>query len=172
MATFNWIIYPSGPNFTISSTSNPFAIDFANTTLTLVDENSPNERYTFDTPVQKVGFPDFKTKCYFNGTRFTGNLYTKKPKSYSGNENSTSTATSPSASSAATPLSTGSTTGVNAGEFKEWEYAIDAAETISGGLDTPACYSYTDGENGARIDSGPAQAPGNECSCSYQNYGP
>ena len=172
MATFNWIITPAttsdpNPNFTISSTDNPFAINFANAPLKLLGAGTDDERYTFTTMVQKAVFPSFSVKCYYNETQFTANMYTKKPKSYP--PGSTASA------SAAAPASTsGSAAGAPPGaSFATWHFAIDATQSIGGGVDVPACYNMDNGQVGSRVMSGYSIQPAQDfCSCAYKNYNP
>ena len=171
-ATFNWIISATGPgaspSFTISSTDNPFAIDFSDATLSLIDQGSDQERYTFTTIVQKAVFPTFNVKCFYNETRFSANMYTKKPKSYPTNSTAATT------SSAATPAAPTDGAGVpSGGAFANWNYAVDATQSIGGGVDVPACYSMNNGVMGNRITDGYTVEPaGNFCSCAYKNYDP
>ena len=164
-ATFNWIISAANStsdptsNLTISSTNNPFSIDFSNAALTLVDAGTDNERYTFTTTVQKAVFPTFNVRCDYNDTQFTADLYTSKPKSYP--SNSTSNATS---SAAGTPAG---------GAFADWNYAVDATQDIGGGVDVPACYDLVNGLPGDRVTSGYSVMPAADfCSCAYKNYDP
>lgn len=170
-ATFNWIISAadanssSASNLTISSTDNPFAIDFSNATLTLVDSGTDNERYTFSTTVQKAVYPAFNVKCDYNDTLFTADLYTNKPKSYPSNSTSAS-ATSSAASATSSAAAT-------SGAFANWNYAVDATQAIGGGVDVPACYSLNNGQPGDRVTSGYDVMPAADfCSCAYKNYDP
>lgn len=178
-ATFNWIISesnsPSDPSsaassLTISSTDNPFSIDFSNATLTLVDAGTENERYTFTTIVRKSVFPTFSVRCDYNDTRFTADLYTSMPKSYPSNSSSSASATS----SAATAMATDGAAGAPAGgRFAEWKYAVDATQSVGGGVDVPACYTWQNGQVGSRVTTGYDAMPAADfCSCAYKNYDP
>ena len=174
-ATFNWIISAansssnSRSNLTISSTNNPFAIDFSNATLILVDAGTDNERYTFTTTVQKAVYPSFNVRCYYNDTLFTADLYTSKPNSYPNNSTSAG-ATSSAAGAAATDGAAGAPAG---GAFADWNYAVDATQSIGGGVDVPACYSLNNGQPGDRVTSGYTMMPAADfCSCAYKNYDP
>jgi len=168
-ATFNWIIAASGPNFTIASTDNPFAINFSNATLSLLDPGSADERYTFTTTVQKVVFPSFAVKCFYNTTQFTADLYTKKAKSYPSNSTSAS-ATASAAGAAETNGAAGAPAG---GAFAEWNFAVYATQSIGGGVDVPECYNLNNGQTGSRVTSGYTVEPaGDFCSCAYKNYHP
>jgi len=169
MATFNWIIAASGPNLTISSTNNPFAIDFSNATLSLLDQGSTNERYTFTTTVQKVVFPLFNVRCFYNTTQFTADLYTKKAKSYPSNSTSASAKSLP--AGAAEP--SGAAGAPAGGAFVDWNFAVDATQSIGGGEDVPECYNMNNGQTGSRVTSGYTVEPaGDFCSCAYKNYDP
>ena len=171
---FNWIISATGPgsspNFTISSTDNPFAIDFFNATLNLLDAGSDQERYKFTTTLQKAIFPSFGVKCFYNETQFTADMYTKKPKSYPANSTSPSSSASATLSASTTAPSAGAPPG---GNFGEWGYAVDATQSIGGGVDVPACYDYSNGQIGDRVTDGYSVEPAEEfCSCAYKNYDP
>ena len=169
MATFNWIISASSSdNFTISSTDNPFAIDFSNATLTLHDPGSPEERYSFTTTVQKVVFPSFNVKCFYNDTQFSADMYTKKPKSYPPDSASpTSSAIEAVSTTAVGPNPAGTSA------FSNWNFAVDATQSIGGGIDVPACYDWVDGQVGSRLTSGYTVQPAEDfCSCAYKNYDP
>lgn len=174
MATFNWIITASDPkspttNFTISSTNNPFSINFDDAALTLQSKGTDNERYTFKTTVQKVVFPAINVKCFYNDTQFAVNIYTKKPKSYPPNSGGGDTTVSaiagqPSGGAAGAPAG---------GAFGDWQYAVDATQSISGGVDVPACYNVNNGQTGNRITEGYTIQPAQDfCSCAYKNYDP
>ena len=167
-ATFNWIINSTSPStFTISSTDNPFAIDFSNASLTLLDADTPTERYTFTTTVQKQVFPSFSVKCFYNTTQFSADLYTKRAKSYPANSSSASTS-SPAA--AATSGAAGAAAG---GVFANWDFAVDATQSIGGGEDVPACYNTDNGVVGSRVTDGYTVEPSTDfCSCAYKNYDP
>lgn len=167
-ATFNWIISAanstSAPasNLTISSTNNPFSINFSNATLTLVDAGTDNERYTFTTTVIKAVFPSFSVRCDYNNTQFTADLYTGKPKSYPSNT-----------TSAASSSATGAAGAPAGGAFAEWDYAVDATQDIGGGVDVPACYNLVNGQPADRVTSGYTVMPAADfCSCAYKNYDP
>ncbi|KAL9125508.1 MAG: hypothetical protein Q9217_005295 [Psora testacea] len=167
-AQFNWIITATNttpaaaPNFTISSTNNPFAIDFKDASLNLMDEGTDTERYTFETQVQKIVFPtnSFAIKCFYNDTQFSADLYTKKTRTFPSN------ATTSPINAASATTRTG-----NGASYAEWEFAVDAAQSIGGGVDVPDCYQYNNRQIGAKITSGYEEQELNEfCSCTYRNY--
>ena len=169
MAIFNWIITDTSPtakNFSISSTNNPFAVTFANTSLTLVDAGTDNERYTFKaSSVPKITFPAANIKCYYNETTFSGDLYTKKPKTYPSGASASSAAPAAATSAAG---GSGSGSGV---AYADWGFAVDAQQSIGGGVDVPECYSWNNGADGSRVEQGYSTQPmGSFCSCAYANY--
>ena len=168
-AQFNWIISTtnstpiSSPNFTISSTNNPFSIDFTNTSLILMDAGQDTERYSFTTTVPKIVYPttSLSIKCFYNQTQFSGNLYTKKPK------------TAPSGAAAASSTSTASAAASTGDAFAEWNFAVEATQSIGGGVDVPDCYQYNNGQTGARVTQGYEERDaGQFCSCAYKNDNP
>lgn len=160
LTTFNWIITStdrSNANFLISSTDNPFALSFANASLTLVDSGSSSEAYTFTVPtLQKVVIPTealtpdgMTDTCYFNNTVFTAKLYTKMPKTY--------------------PAAGTGASGIKEVDGQGWPYAMSAQQTISAGTGVPDCYKSVDGADGDHV--GLAALGSGQCACAYQNYG-
>ena len=177
MVIFNWIITASNSSshneYSISSTNNPFAIDFANVSLALVDEDLSTERYTFSVLLDKVVVPQVSitsdnsvAACFFNSTQFDASLYTKLPKSYPANSTSTGSASLPSA--------TTNGSGTLAGSFEAWPYAVEVTQSINGGSSVPECFKTSNGNVGARISENlTADAgSGNVCSCEYKNWDP
>lgn len=170
LATFNWIITASATssgNYTISSTDNPFAINFVNASLRLLDANAATERYHFQIPINKLVVPSAAitsdnqmATCFFNGTIFEANLYTKIANTYPpASSSNTSAAASPSSSAG--------------GGFGSWPHAVEVTQTIGGGIGVPDCFEVMDGNLGARISQGlTAQVAGDMCSCAYKNYDP
>ncbi|SLM37960.1 hypothetical protein LPUS_07971 [Lasallia pustulata] len=170
LATFSWVITASATsrgNYTISSTENPFAINFVNASLRLLDANAATERYHFRVPINKTVVPSAAitsdnqmANCFFNGTIFEANLYTKLPKTY---PPASSSGTSAAASPSSTP----------GGAFGSWPYAVEVTQTIGGGNGVPDCFEVVNGNPGAQITAGlAAQAAGEMCSCAYKNYDP
>ncbi len=168
MATFNWIITAadqesSSTDFVISSTDNPFALDFTNVSMRLVDAGLSSERYTFSVTTNKTVIPSAAitrdntlATCFYNGTTFRAELYTKMSKVYQ------------SAASPSTTPDLGNSTGER---FQLWPYAIRVEESIGGGDNVPACYRTTDGNLGERITDGlSAQPSGDKCSCLYKDF--
>ena len=167
-------------NFTISTSTNPFSIDFDNVGLQLLDQGMDTERYTFQTTVQKVVFPgrSFSVKCYYNSTLLTANLYTKKPKDN----------VPASASRLLRPRSRNELLGEAEEEeeaaalekrqqsvnWSEWPYAADISQSIGGGQGVPDCYQYDPAKPdsvGDRVTAGyQTQGPGEFCSCVWENW--
>ncbi len=178
MATFNWVITPadlqslSSSNYTISSTNNPFAVDFSNVSMLLVDIGLSSERYTFSVPTKKIVIPsaaisrdNSMATCFYNDTTFQADLYTRMSRSYP---------PPASASSSAATSSSTAGSGDSASEgFKPWPYAIRVEETIGGGSNVPACYKTVNGNLGDRINDGiTEEAQKNMCGCLYKNWDP
>ena len=170
-ATFNWIISGSPADLTISSTDNPFAINFANASLKLVDGNTPNERYTFSIPNGKTVIPNgditgkgLKSACQYNNTVLQASLYTRLSSTYNPDANATS-ATGTSIAATAVPTST-------TGTFQPWPHAVSVEQKINGGTDVPSCYEVQNGKRLDRILNGLDPQPSDSaCSCLYKNYG-
>ncbi|KAK4628421.1 uncharacterized protein CLAFUR5_11830 [Fulvia fulva] len=175
-AIFNWILTNSSSdyatintastpdegvpaNLTISSTDNPLAITFENSSLTYISpsSNSSSARYTFNFVMEKAVIPSTSitgdnglSQCFFNQTIFTGTLYLSAGRTY------------PEAGSSNTTGSTG---------FQQWPYAIEISQTSPGGTDVPACYQYTNRVVGARITNDlTPQSADTQCTCEYQNF--
>lgn len=157
---FNWIITPAAINssdYLISSTNNPFALEFTNATLKLESAGESTEAYTFQLDMQKVVVPSapltadgVTTNCFYNSTTFSATLYTKKASTYS-----ITNGTSSSSSQA----------------FKPWPYAVEVSQVADGGNGTPDCYEVVNGNIGQRVTVG-TEPVSQQCVCSYQNYGP
>lgn len=167
VANFTWIITASpwdvNSDYTISTSLDPFSINFSNVSLALRDQNSNTERYTFHTPVQKVVIPTIGVKCYYNETILEASLYTRRSKTYSAGSGT---------GSASTLTSSGAAVSSSDG-FPAWEFAIEATELVGGGSNVPECYQITNGQKGNRItqDLVP-QAAGEMCNCVYRNFNP
>lgn len=57
--------------------------------------------------------------------------------------------------------------------FADWNFAVDATQSIGGGEDVPACYNTDNGILGSRVTSGYTVEPAADfCSCAYKNYDP
>ncbi|KAL8710783.1 MAG: hypothetical protein Q9225_007231 [Loekoesia sp. 1 TL-2023] len=159
IANFTWVITKSEDGFSVSSTSNPWSINFDNTPLTMVDAGTDDERYQFNTTLNKITVPSIGVNCFFNDTTMEGNLYTKKPQNYTVSGTSTSfaaTATAPASSN----------------DFQLWPYAVDVRQTIGGGQTVPECFRIQNNQRGDRITDGIVpQSASSICSCEYKNFG-
>ena len=130
--TFQWIIADPNndlSNLAISSPNNPFAIYFANTSLTLVDAGQETERYTYNASFDKV-VTSLGVYCYFNNTRFDASLYTKRPRVYP------SKASNPSPQSPTASSNPPSSPPV---PFGNWDYAVDIKHSLGGGTTVQDC---------------------------------
>ncbi|KAI9829976.1 MAG: hypothetical protein M1826_005149 [Phylliscum demangeonii] len=175
-ATFNWIISATAAtrpaNFTIRSTENPFAPMFEGLPLQLLDEDLPTERYAFLLSIDKVVIPssaitddNAAASCYYNGTTFQAELYTKKPRTYP-----SPAPLSSSASAAASSPKPASAT-AQADDFGPWPFAVRIQQLIDAGVGRPTCYKTVDGRLADRIPDGPQPRPGrSSCSCLYRNW--
>ena len=149
----------------VSSSENPFAVNFNNASMTLVDANTTTERYTFSISLSKTVIPQIpittngtQATCIFSDTVLQANLYTKMPKMF---PNSSATTTSPS-SPTATP-----------GVFTTWPFAVEISQSIGGGSNVPACYELISGNQGPLITNIITPQLNSEmCSCVYKNFDP
>ena len=136
-----------------------------------MDAGTDNERYTFKAnSVPKSVFPTPNIKCYYNETTFSGDIYTKKPKTYpsGGVAASSSISTAPAATATS---STAASSGGSSQSYADWGFAVDAAQSIGGGVDVPECYNWANGVDGDRVTNGYTSEPvGSFCSCAYANY--
>ncbi|KAL9121884.1 MAG: hypothetical protein Q9187_001565 [Circinaria calcarea] len=171
-ATFNWVIaaassdLTSNNQYTISSSNNPFAINFANAAMVLVDVNTPMERYSFSIRLDKTVVPSAPitknnsiASCFYSNTLFQGSLYTRMSNTYPASINS---------SSVSSTMGTASSS-----NFEPWPYAAEISQSISGGSRVPECYEGINSNLGDRITDGfTAQPDTDACSCLYKNYDP
>ena len=134
-----------------------------------MDEGTSNERYTFKVPsVPKIVYPSPNVKCYYNSTIFSGDLYTKKTKSYPSGAAASGTSAAP---AAATSSSSSTSDSDSSQPYADWVFAVDAAQSINGGVDVPDCFTMNNGVDGARVTKGYTVEPiSNFCSCAYANY--
>ena len=160
---FDWVITqsPAASFYYISSTNNPFSIDFSNVSLALVDQNLPTERYTFQTtldiiivPTADISGDNSVANCSFSGTLFGASLYTKKSKTIADPIGTSSTV------STVTPSSTGGA--------KAWPYAVDVMQTIGGGFNVPTCSKKSDGE--LITNSITAEPSSKLCKCEWRDF--
>jgi len=178
LATFNWVITQtdsksSSPNqYSISSTDNPFALNFSNVPMQLLDSGLSSERYTFFVTMNKTVIPSTAitndnsvATCFYHNSTFRANLFTKMSKTYP---------LPASASDSTAPPSPPAGNGNSASQgFQPWPYAIRVEEYIGGGNGVPSCYKTVKGNIGDRITDGLSpKGPENVCSCLYKNFEP
>jgi hypothetical protein len=155
LTTFNWIIKESSQgSYSISSVQNPFAINFENAAMKIVDRGGDNERYQFQVTMDKTVVPSAPISadgsaatCIYNSTTMTGYLYTKRVKNYPSSDQGAANAT-----------------------YQAWPYAVRVEQTVGGGEDVPNCYRTTNGNLGDRIGNTTATDPTTLCSCLYRNF--
>ena len=162
-ATFIWIISPSAPgsptDLSISSTDDPFAPQFTNASLQLVDQGLQTERYQFNVSFDQMVAPLNNVHCFYDGTTLEGNLYTRLTQVFS---NTSYTSTASSASPTSTPSSF-------VGGQRNWPYAVNITQFIRGGADVPNCYRMYNGTRVEQLTQGlKPQASTDVCSCHYQ----
>ena len=166
---FNWVITSSDPSSStsssaattsllISSSNNPFALTFTNASLTLVNQGTSNEAYSFSVPMEKIVVPTVaitadgsSAECVYTHTMFQASLFRRKAKTYPA--------------------------GVQSGVMTQqaygaWPYAVQIEEVIGAGSGVPECYKVNNGVRGAKVDIGTVANSRNVCMCLYQNYGP
>ncbi|CAL8583476.1 hypothetical protein XPA_009100 [Xanthoria parietina] len=157
VANFTWVITSSSPSsFAISSTSNPWSVEFPSTPLEKIKADTPEEHYHFTTTFDKTSIPSGGgIQCQYNDTLLEGFLYTKKARSY------------PSPSPAEPPSSS------SADKFEPWPYAVDIRQSVGGGQNTPQCFRMQQaGGLGDRITEGlTPKGENEECGCEYKNFG-
>ncbi|KAK5657103.1 hypothetical protein OQA88_3631 [Cercophora sp. LCS_1] len=153
-ATFNWIIQPiSASAYVISSSDNPFAPSFTNTTLVRVDANQPEERFTFSftmdkavTPSAPLGGGNELATCWFNGTRMTATIWTKLRAEYPEDIKEVETPIN------ATNL------------YRPWPFRVEVThETVV----APECRDLKGRIVGGDLRTG----EGEMCRCQYENFG-
>lgn len=153
-ANFTWVITKSGDGFSVASTNNPWSINFGETPLTMVDAGTDNERYQFNTALDKITIPSIGVNCLFNDTNLEGKLYTKKAPTY--------LSSSPLDASNSAPKD----------NFMPWPYAVDIRQSIGGGQTVPQCFRLQGNQRGDRITNGITPQPeSSACSCEYRNFG-
>ncbi|TLD38460.1 hypothetical protein E2P81_ATG01003 [Venturia nashicola] len=159
LTTFNWKISAGSTSgaYQISSSSNPFAITFSNRPLKLMNKGKSDELYTFQFQTQKEVIPSGSitddgttANCVYSDTTFTGYLYTKQAKEY------------PTA-----------VTGDGNPAFQPWPFAIRVEQIAGAGDDSPTCYTYKNGNQGARIQGNFTISDTQMlCDCIYRNWSP
>jgi len=174
-STYNWYITASSTNpnnYQISSQNNSFSsVVFTNSSLTLTDANTQNERYTFSIPhlvksvVPAVSISNDNTlsTCFYNSTTLTASLYTRM--------NATLTDSNGAQPTGMTMQSEAAGDGIVFN--KPWPGAVMIEQTANAGNEVPNCYRNVN----AKPDfAEPANVPavtggGGECSCLYMDYG-
>jgi hypothetical protein len=155
-ATFNWIITsPSPGKYEITSTDNPFGMNFKNRELELLDQGKDTEHYRFQLNTNKKTTPsqpiskedeDAEVECAFAGTWLSADLYTRKARSYPDATN----------------------TPEEEPKFPVWPYAVRVEQSAAGGENVPSCKEVS---NGKPITEGlGATDPSGSCSCLYKNW--
>ncbi|TVY83482.1 hypothetical protein LSUE1_G002711 [Lachnellula suecica] len=156
-AIFDWIISPiegTSDNYTISSTSNPFSITFANASLSLQSAGNSDEHYFFQMTMQKptlpttqLGSENVAATCYFNQTNLEGYLYTKMAKTYPTTANATDTNENQA--------------------FAAWPNAVKIEQVATSGSGTPTCLD----PSGNSLGDFSVSQQGETCDCLYINTG-
>ena len=158
LVTFQWIIAEVGDSkdYTISTSSNPFAISITNISLSLLDANTNDERYHFSlpfdqfvTPSSDISGSNRKAGCWFNQTSIEANIFTRKP------FEDTSSSLERRASSG----------------WEQWPFAVEVSQSIHGGEEVPNCYEMNNTNLGARITNGVEDQPSDAvCECEWKNF--
>ncbi|KAM5343029.1 hypothetical protein ACJ41O_013995 [Fusarium nematophilum] len=145
--TFFWIItYVNTQYYTVSSTDNPFAPSFSNLTLSLLDEDTSQERLRFAFSMDKVVVPDDKlsssnraARCTFEDTRFEATMWTRKSGGGGGEE-------------------------TDGGRFAPWPGDVEIVQRKMGESGSPTC-ADSDGDKVADIKPGSGT-----CECRYSSF--
>ncbi|TID07472.1 hypothetical protein CH35J_001263 [Colletotrichum higginsianum] len=159
LATFFWTIAASNSyTYQISSSPNPFAPQFTNETMVLLEGNSYNERLVFDfslpktvVPSEPVAADGRAVTCTFRDTEFRATLWTRRHAmvalARSGAANATAMAT----------IAADADAGVKWGQ---WPGQVEIVQTKQGG---PMCKDSAG--NAVEVAAG-----NNQCSCQYANF--
>ncbi|KAK8043589.1 hypothetical protein PG993_006019 [Apiospora rasikravindrae] len=173
-ATYFWTIAPVNSwAFQISAAPNPFVPQFANLSLTQLDANQFSERLMFSfsmhgaavVPTTALGDinnhdDDRAATCYYNDTRVTGTIWTRRPAEFPAN--------------LTTPVSNGGGREGAGGKgkpmtssttFDPWPYAVRVVQSTR---DPPDCRDADGNRVGG--DFGRPLDRAGECSCSYANF--
>lgn len=150
-ANFDWIISPpstSDSNYTISTTQNIFTILFANISLSLINEGSDNEYYSFDIPLTKstrpaapLGTSNVAAACTFSNSILRAELYTKIGRTLNDTESEGSL------------------------PFQPWPYMVKIEQTAAPSAGIPQCVDLS----GNYL--GDFSSQDGECGCEYVNTG-
>ncbi|KAH7138685.1 hypothetical protein B0J11DRAFT_22578 [Dendryphion nanum] len=155
LAVLNWEIKSSSSSkskLAISSTKNPFSIEFSDVPLEFLDQGMETERYRFQIVQEKKVAPEkaltkdgATVECKFPDTSLQAVLYTKMAKTF---PSSTESDGNPS--------------------FPAWPFAVRIEQSAAGGSNVPACKKTGSGET---VTEGlEAQDQSTLCSCLYKNW--
>jgi hypothetical protein len=158
-AKFTWIITPqNSTNYVISAAPNPFATQFTNITMWMLDQGQSSERLTFNFTMALQSIPAVPlvtnsaatAVCWYNSTVMTATLWTRQRATYPAN-----------ITSVPAPVNATNT-------FEPWPYAVDIREVQDAGPGVPDCRSLA----GQPIGNFEVQSASNAdiCSCSYANF--
>ncbi|CAJ2500244.1 Uu.00g030970.m01.CDS01 [Anthostomella pinea] len=159
--TFFWTIVETAQDvYTISSTANPFAPQFTNVSLALLDGGLSSERLSFTTPLGDAAVvptgpivegSNEVTTCYYNDTVLSTMIWTRRGAQFGGYATTTG----------------GNRGGDGSKNFDAWPYAVQVARTAAPGSGVPDCRN-ADGE---RVGDFAVVDGGGECGCWYANFG-
>ncbi|KAH9893050.1 hypothetical protein F4778DRAFT_307369 [Xylariomycetidae sp. FL2044] len=165
-ATFTWIISETAPStFTISSSANPFAPQFAGVALGLLDANQPSERLIFSvalgnitvTPQGPLAGGDQQdaaaTRCYYGDTVLSATIWTRRAAQYPDDGLDTDVDNA------------GNGTHTSQ-DFDPWPYGVEVRQLSGPG--GPDCRDLAGNPVGDFAVPGGA---GGECGCWYANIG-
>ena len=166
LTVFNWKIeeepslrssLPSSlTNYTISSTPNPFALEFSSSPLVLVDEGAESEHLLLQIslepaapPGNTTGEEDNSGICASRQNLLRAMLYTRRERGY--------------------PYEVGDIEGT--ASFPLWPYAVRIEQIVSDGESISVCSRIDDGgvQNDV-MDEDYSKMESNMCGCVYQNY--
>lgn len=152
LAVFFWTITAKNSyQYEISSSSNPFAPQFTNVTMTLLDGNSYDERLVFNFSLPKmvaasgdVSADNRAATCVFADTAFRATLWTRRK------------------GDAAIGAANGNATVVtNGSKWADWPGEVEVVQVKTGG---PQCKDLDGNAIGVAAGRG-------QCTCRYANFG-
>jgi hypothetical protein len=162
-ATFDWIITPvTSYSYTISSSDNPFAPQFANITLAMRDLNRYTERFDFNFTMAKPVVPSTVlpgtpasdgqgggvTTCWFNETVMSATIWTRMRADYPKN-----------LTTVPDPRNASNT-------FAPWPYRVEVRQVQQAGPGVPNCRD----SNGRPFGNFAVAGDGGDCGCYYANF--
>jgi hypothetical protein len=158
-ANFTWVIAPMNEvQYGISAAPNPFAPQFSNLTLTLLDRDQASERYTFNFTMSFQSVPiaplttgnDDTAVCWYNSTTMSATLWTRQRATYPAN-----------ITAIPAPVAASSS-------FSPWPYAVEVRELQNAGPGVPDCRSLSgQPEGNFEVQNG---SNADVCGCSYSNF--